>query len=263
VRHAIFVPNFGTFCDPLLVADLASRSESAGWDGWFLWDHVVHRLGDEPAVDPWVTLAAVAMHTNRIKLGPMVTPVPRRRPWNLARQAATLDHLSAGRVVLGVGIGASGTPEFDGFGEEEDLVKRAAMLDEGLEVIAALWAGDHMHHRGEHYKVEGVRFTPAPVQNPLPIWIAAVWPHRRPLRRAAHWQGVVPLGLPGPQTLEEVFAIVGPGKDVAVKSDEHPARSWEQAGATWMLHEVGRDWPVSRVESLIDAGPVDAGPAGA
>jgi alkanesulfonate monooxygenase SsuD/methylene tetrahydromethanopterin reductase-like flavin-dependent oxidoreductase (luciferase family) len=255
VRHAIFVPNFGTFCDPLLVADLAARSESAGWDGWFLWDHVVHRLGDEPAVDPWVTLAAVAMRTSRIKLGPMVTPVPRRRPWNLARQAATLDHLSAGRVVLGVGIGASGTPEFDGFGEEEDLVTRGAMLDEGLDVMASLWAGDHMHHSGDHYKVEGVRFRPAPVQSPLPVWVAAVWPHRRPLRRAAHWQGVVPLELPGPQTLEEVFQIVGPGKDVAVKSGGHPVRAWEEAGATWILHEVGRDWPVSQVESFIDAGP--------
>ena len=98
MRHAIFVPNFGVFCDPSLVADLAARSETAGWDGWFLWDHVVHRLGDEPAVDPWVTLAAVAMRTDRIRIGPMVTPVPRRRPWILARQAATLDHLSSGRL---------------------------------------------------------------------------------------------------------------------------------------------------------------------
>jgi alkanesulfonate monooxygenase SsuD/methylene tetrahydromethanopterin reductase-like flavin-dependent oxidoreductase (luciferase family) len=255
VRHAIFVPNFGTVCDPTLVADLAERSESAGWDGWFLWDHVVHRMGDEPAIDPWITLAAIAMQTSRIRIGPMVTPVPRRRPWNLARQATTLDQLSAGRVVLGVGIGAWGTPEFDGFGEEEDLVRRGSMLDEGLEVITELWSGSEMHHSGEHYKVEGVRFRPSPVQAPLPIWVAAVWPNRRPLRRAAHWQGVVPLGLPGPQTLVEVCAIVGPGKDIAVKSDDHPVRSWEEAGATWMLHEVGRNWPLSRVTSLIDAGP--------
>jgi alkanesulfonate monooxygenase SsuD/methylene tetrahydromethanopterin reductase-like flavin-dependent oxidoreductase (luciferase family) len=184
VRHAIFTPNFGTFCDPTLVADLAARAESSGWDAWFLWDHVVHRLGDEPAVDPWITLAAIAMRTSRLRLGPMVTPIPRRRPWNVARQAVTLDQLSGGRVVLGVGIGAWGTPEFEGFGEEEDLVRRGSMLDEGLEVIASLWAGDEMHHSGEHYTVEGVRFRPPPVQSPLPVWVAAVWPNRRPLRLA-------------------------------------------------------------------------------
>ena len=98
MRHAIFVPNFGVFSDPVLVADLAARSESAGWDGWFLWDHFVYRKGDEPAADPWLTLAAVAVGTSRIRLGPLVTPLPRRRPWNVARQAATLDHLSGGRV---------------------------------------------------------------------------------------------------------------------------------------------------------------------
>jgi len=124
MRHAIFVPNFGVFSDPVLVADLAARSESAGWDGWFLWDHVVYRNGDEPAADPWLTLGAVAANTSRIRLGPLVTPLPRRRPWNVARQAVTLDHLSAGRVVLGVGIGTRTTLEFSGFGEVEDLATR-------------------------------------------------------------------------------------------------------------------------------------------
>ena len=100
MRHAIFVPNFGVFSDPVLVSDLARRAESAGFDGWFLWDHVVHRDGDEPAADPWITLAAVATSTSRIRLGPMVTPLPRRRPWNVARQAATLDHLSGGEIAL-------------------------------------------------------------------------------------------------------------------------------------------------------------------
>ena len=257
MRHAIFTPNFGTFCDPTLVADLAARAESTGWDAWFLWDHVVHRLGNEPAVDPWITLAAIAMRTSNLKLGPMVTPIPRRRPWNVARQAATLDQLSAGRVVLGVGIGAWGTPEFDGFGEEEDLVRRGSMLDEGLDVISSLWAGGEMHHSGEHYRVEGVQFRPPPVQSPLPVWVAAVWPNRRPLRRAAHWQGVVPLGLPGPEALAEVLAIIGQGKDVCVKGDGHASSSWESAGATWLLHEAGRDWPVEKVESFIDAGPSD------
>jgi alkanesulfonate monooxygenase SsuD/methylene tetrahydromethanopterin reductase-like flavin-dependent oxidoreductase (luciferase family) len=215
----------------------------------------VYRNSDEPTADPWVTLAAVALRTNRIRLGPMVTPLPRRRPWNVARQAATLDHLSGGRVVLGVGIGTLGTAEFRGFGEVEDLATRGSMLDEGLDLIEALWSGEEVHHQGAHYRVEGVRFRPAPVQSPLPVWVAAVWPNRRPMRRAARWQGVVPLGLPGPEALAEVFSIAGEGKDVAVKSGGHSHRSWEEAGATWMLHEVDPDSPVDKVEELIDAGP--------
>lgn len=129
------------------------------------------------------------------------------------------------------------------------------MLDEGLEVIEALWSGKEVHHRGPHYRVEGVRFVPTPVQDPLPVWVAAVWPNRKPLRRAAHWQGVVPLGLPGPEALSEVFSIVGEGKDVAVKAGGHSVCSWEEAGATWILHEVGPDGTVSELEDLIDGGP--------
>lgn len=125
MRHAIFVPNFGAFSDPVLVSDLARRAESSGFDGWFLWDHVVYRNGNEPTADPWITLAAIAGSTTSLRLGPMVTPLPRRRPWAVARQAATLDHLSGGRVVLGLGIGTLGTAEFSGFGEVEDLVSAA------------------------------------------------------------------------------------------------------------------------------------------
>lgn len=255
MRHAIFVPNFGVFSDPVLVADLAARSESAGWDGWFLWDHVVYRNGDEPAADPWLTLGAVAQNTSRIRLGPLVTPLPRRRPWNVARQAVTLDHLSGGRVVLGVGIGTRTTPEFSGFGEVEDLATRGSMLDEGLELIEALWSGEEVNHRGSHYRVEGVRFRPAALQDPIPIWVAAVWPSRKPLRRASRWQGVVPLALPGPEALAGVFAIAGEGNDVAVPAGGHPLRSWREAGATWILHDVGPDAAVAQVEKLIDAGP--------
>lgn len=255
MRHAIFVPNFGVFSDPALVSDLARRSEAAGFDGWFLWDHVVHREGNEPAADPWITLAAVATSTSRIRLGPLVTPLPRRRPWNVARQATTLDHLSGGRVVLGVGIGALRTPEFAGFGEEEDLATRGSMLDEGLELMEALWSGEEVHHEGAHYKVDGVQFRPTPLQRPLPVWVAAVWPNKKPLRRAARWQGVVPLGLPGPESLSEVFSAAGEGKDVAVNAGGHSVASWEEAGATWMLHEIGPYVPQGQIEELIDAGP--------
>jgi alkanesulfonate monooxygenase SsuD/methylene tetrahydromethanopterin reductase-like flavin-dependent oxidoreductase (luciferase family) len=255
MRQALFIPNFGTFCDPSLVADLAARAEAAGWDGFFLWDHVVHRNGDEPTVDPWITLAAVAIRTSQIRIGPMITPIPRRRPWNVARQAATLDHLSNGRVVLGVGLGTWGTPEFSGFSEQEDRVERAAMLDEGLEVIEELWTGEVVHHSGPHYRVDGVRFLPVPVQRPIPIWVAGEWPNRRPMRRAARFQGVFPIRLPGPGALAEVFAIVGEGKDVAVEGGEYPVSAWEEAGATWVLRTIRSGEPRSQVEEVIDAGP--------
>jgi alkanesulfonate monooxygenase SsuD/methylene tetrahydromethanopterin reductase-like flavin-dependent oxidoreductase (luciferase family) len=252
----VFTPNFQTFADPLWVAHLASLAEASGWDGWFLWDHVVHRSGDEPTVDPWMTLGAMAMKTARIKLGPMITPLPRRRPWNVARQAVTLDQMSGGRAVLGVGIGASwGTPEFTGYGEEENLSERGVMLDEGLEVIEGLWSGEQMDHDGAHYRVQGVRFLPTPLQSPLPIWVAAVWPNKAPLRRAARFQGVFPLGLPGPEALVEVLAQVGEGKDIAVKAGEYPVSAWAEAGATWIIHEIDRDANRAEVVRLVEAGP--------
>jgi len=166
-----------------------------------LTDHVVHHGGDEPAVDPWMALAVTARLTSRIRLGPLVTPLPRRRPWNVARQAASLDRLSGGRAVLGVGAGSQRTAEFAPFGEHASLAARAAMLDEGLDLLAALWSGELVRHAGPYYRVEGVRFVPVPVQQPLPVWVAAIWPSRRPLRRASRWQGVVPLALPGPGAL--------------------------------------------------------------
>jgi len=255
VRHGVFTPNFGVFSDAAFVADLAASAESADWDGWFHWDHVVHRGGDEPAADPWMTLALIAANTSRIALGPMVTPLPRRRPWNVARQATTLDHISRGRAILGVGIGATGTPEFDGFAEEVDLRRRGSMLDEGLELVRELWSGEEVDHVGEHYRVQGVTFVPRPVQDPLPIWIAEVWPAQAPLRRAARYQGVVPLRMPGPETLAKVFDVVGEGKEIVVVADSHSASSWEGAGATWMLHGISAFVDRAQVEGMVKAGP--------
>jgi len=255
MQHAIFVPNFGVFSDPRLVADLAAGSEDAGWDGWFLWDHVVHRTGAERLADPWITLAAVAMATTRIRIGPMITPIPRRRPWNVARQAATLDHLSNGRVVLGVGIGASGTPEFSQFSEEPDPVVRASMLDEGLQLIQQLWSGEEVSHSGEHYRAEGVTFVPRPLQDKIPIWVAAVWPARRPVRRAASFEGIVPLNLPGPAALSEIVGVVGAGTDIVVHPGEHAVGDWAEAGATWLLHEIGANEQIDRVTEIVGAGP--------
>lgn len=255
MRYGLWVPNYGVLADLSLLAELAARSEAAGWDGWFLQGHVVHQRGTEPTVEPWMALAVAAQATSHIRLGPMVTPLPRRRPWNVARQAATLDRLSDGRAVLGVGIGSERTPEYREFGEETDLARRAAMLDEGLELLGALWSGSTVHHAGEHYHVGSIRFEPAPVQQPLPVWVAAIWPHQRPLRRANRWQGVFPLGLPGPDALAEIAATVGHDKDIVVLGDDHPAREWAAAGAGWWLHPVAPDQPVNDLQALVDAGP--------
>jgi alkanesulfonate monooxygenase SsuD/methylene tetrahydromethanopterin reductase-like flavin-dependent oxidoreductase (luciferase family) len=255
VRFALWVPNFGSLADVSLLADLAARSEGAGWDGWFLMDHVVHQGGDEPAVDPWMALAVAARVTSRIRLGPMVTPLPRRRPWNVARQAATLDHLSRGRAVLGVGIGSERTREFEAFDEETDPARRASMLEEALDLIADLWSGEPIRHHGEHFRAEGVRFEPTPVQRPLPIWVGAIWPNRRPLRRAARWQGVFPLAIPGPEAVREIRRSIGPDGDIAVEGDDHPSQEWERNGATWWFRRLPSGGSIGDSKRLIDVGP--------
>jgi alkanesulfonate monooxygenase SsuD/methylene tetrahydromethanopterin reductase-like flavin-dependent oxidoreductase (luciferase family) len=155
VRYGVSVPNFGVGVDARAIAELAREAEEAGWDGFFLWDHLfAFSPGPVPVVDPWVALTAVALSTSRVWLGPMVTPLPRRRPAKLARETASLDHLCGGRLILGVGIGAM-PYEHDYLGEEADMRVRGAMLDEGLEVLTGLWSGEPFGHRGEHYRVAG------------------------------------------------------------------------------------------------------------
>lgn len=255
MHYALWVPNFGALADISLLADLAARSESAGWEGWFLMDHLVHQSGDEPGVDPWMALAVAARVTTRIRMGPMVTALPRRRPWNVAREAATLDRLSSGRAVLGVGIGSERTREFAEFGEETDLARRASMLDEGLELLSACWSGESVNHVGTHYRVEEIRLQPTPVQRPLPIWVGAIWPSRRPLHRAARWQGVFPLAMPGPEAVGKIRTAIGPEKDIAIEGDLRPPEEWEEHGATWWLRRLPQEGPLGHVEGLIDAGP--------
>lgn len=198
MRAGISVPNFSEYSDSRLVAELAHEAEDAGWDGFFLWDHLLFenkwRL---PIADPWVALAAMAMRTSHIRLGPMVTPIPRRRPWKLARETVTLDHLSNGRLILGVGLGWPPVDDFARFGEESDDKVRAAKLDEGLDILTGLWSGEPFRYQGQHYHIqEETVFLPRPVQSPrIPIWVAGFWPKKAPFRRAARWDGVFPLSL--------------------------------------------------------------------
>ena len=203
MRFGLSFPNFGEFAEPDAIVLLATAAEDAGWDGFFVWDHIVV-MDAMPVGDPWVMLGAVAQATNRIAIGPMVVALPRHRPWVVARQSVSLDRLSGGRFVLGVGIGFPPDAEFGTFGESEDARIRADMLDEGLEIIRGVWSGEPFTHSGAHYTVKQTRFSPGPLGS-IPIWIAAMLPNRRPLRRAANNEGVFPIRTDmGELTLEDI-----------------------------------------------------------
>ncbi|MER6951292.1 LLM class flavin-dependent oxidoreductase [Nonomuraea sp. NPDC000554] len=195
MRFSINVPNFGDFADARTVASVALAAEEAGWDALFLWDHVVHYKSRRWTFgDPWMLLTAAALATTRIRLGPMVTPVARRRPQQLARQVATLDNLSGGRVIFGAGLGGPIEDEYGSFGESTDPAVIAERLDEGLDLLERYWSGSPVTHNGGHYEVRDVTLLPTPVQRPrVPVWIAGYWPNRRPMRRAARWDGAIPL----------------------------------------------------------------------
>jgi alkanesulfonate monooxygenase SsuD/methylene tetrahydromethanopterin reductase-like flavin-dependent oxidoreductase (luciferase family) len=243
LRTALFLPPFGELCDARAVADLAAEAEARGFDGFFVWDHVRYREPHRLVADPWIVLAAVAVATERMRIGPMVTPVPRRRPHVLARQTVTLDHLSSGRLVFGAGLGSDGAGEFSGFGEEVDLRRRAALLDEGLERLTAYWAGE---------------FEPPPVQQPrIPIWLAAVWPHQAPVLRAARYDGLFPIGCSADEFAELValareHRITAEPFEVAARGgpDEDPA-PYEAAGATWWLVGIPPGATVADVRAVI------------
>jgi alkanesulfonate monooxygenase SsuD/methylene tetrahydromethanopterin reductase-like flavin-dependent oxidoreductase (luciferase family) len=197
MRYAVNVPNFEDYSDVRTVAALAVDAEAAGWDGFFVWDHLTFvKAWKLRIADPWILLTGVALATERLRLGPMVTPLARRRPWKVARETVTLDRLSGGRLVLGVGLGEPPEDEYGSFGEPTDPVVRAAMLDEGLEVLTRLWSGETVSFQGRHYQVDRVAFQPTPVQRPrIPIWVAGAWPRPGPLRRAARFDGSTPLKL--------------------------------------------------------------------
>jgi alkanesulfonate monooxygenase SsuD/methylene tetrahydromethanopterin reductase-like flavin-dependent oxidoreductase (luciferase family) len=193
MRYGIHVHNFGPYADPRRLVELARATEQGGWDGFFVCDHLTATWQGrpQPIADPWIALAAVALATERVLIGPMVAALPRRRPWQLASETVTLDQLAGGRLVLGVGLGTVDSQNFAPFGEEADLATRGRMLDESLEVLTGLWRGEPLTHTGEHYRVRDATFLPTPLGRARPpIWVAGHWPHRRPFRRAARWDGV-------------------------------------------------------------------------
>ena len=195
MQYAVYLPNFGEYFDPRVIAALAQDAEAAGWDGFFLWDHLTHpnHLA-QPFGDPWIQLTAAALATQHIRLGLMVTPITRRRPWKLAKEVVTLDHLSNGRLIFAAGLGTHAV-EFGNLGEEADPRVRADMLDEGLEVLAGLCSGQEYQFDGKYYHVRPTHFRPAALQQPrVPVWIAGVYPKKGPFARALRWDGYFPLG---------------------------------------------------------------------
>jgi alkanesulfonate monooxygenase SsuD/methylene tetrahydromethanopterin reductase-like flavin-dependent oxidoreductase (luciferase family) len=230
VNRGIFVAPFDELSDPRVLAGLAARAEGAGWDGFFLWDHMAYDPPVRALADPWVAMAAIACATERVQIGALVTPTPRRRVQKLARECATLDLLSGGRLIFGGGIGGDKGGELSAFGEEMDPRARAVQLDADLDALQRFWEGE---------------FQPKPARR-IPIWLAARWPNLRPVRRAARYDGLFPIDMQSADQLAEMVAAVREirgdldGYDVVVTNpagtDTAP---WEQAGATWCLTGFG------------------------
>ena len=278
MRFAAGVPNVLEYGDPELLVDLARRAEAAGWDGFFVWDHLVYQEPGDPVADPWTVVSAIAGCTSRIRLGVLVLALARRRPWKVARETATLDVLSGGRLVVGVGLGSLGPQEFEAFGEDPDARVRADRLDEGLEILAGLWSGEPFGYEGRYYRMRETVFRPTPLQRPLPVWVAARWPNRRPFRRAARWDGVFAthddVGWTGTMTTDQLREIVeytrahrtDPGRpfDVVMEGITPPAGAqaadvvapYGEVGLTWWVEKLG--WfrgSVAEMRERVDAGP--------
>jgi alkanesulfonate monooxygenase SsuD/methylene tetrahydromethanopterin reductase-like flavin-dependent oxidoreductase (luciferase family) len=259
MRYGVSMPMIG---DPAALVDLAMSAEQAGWDGFFLWDHVQLDAITRPEVhDPWVLLGGIAARTRRLRLGTLVTPVPRRRPWKLAREVVTLDHLSGGRAILGVGLGVPADIEYGAFGEATDARTHAAMLDEALPLLDAFFRGEAVEHDGEHYHVHA-HLNPPALQEPRPpIWVAASLGRRRPLERARRWDGIFPVNAGGPLTSAELAELVKaldppPGFDVvALLGPDESVDALAKAGATWLIDGPPQEQAFAEVRARVALGP--------
>lgn len=257
VQYAIALPNFGAaFREPRVIVELAQEAEAAGWNGFFLWDHIGSDWL-ELVVDPWCMLAAIAVSTERLIVGTTITPVPRRRPWKFARETATLDHLSLGRLRVGVGIGTDSGREYSCFGEASDDRVHASMLDEALTVVTKLWTGKQFSFEGQHYTLTNAQFLPSAFQQPrIPIWVAGMWPNKLPFQRAARWDGVCPISKFGPlspfevaeivtyinrfRSSDEPFDVVCAGTTTGKRRDldQKRVQAYINAGATWWVESL-------------------------
>ncbi|HZR41346.1 MAG TPA: LLM class flavin-dependent oxidoreductase [Ktedonobacteraceae bacterium] len=260
------------------IIELTCEAEVAGWDGVFYWDGIcIGAVG--LMYDPWVTLAAMAMRTQRVRIGAVLTPVSRRRPWKLARETATLDHLSHGRLVVPVGLGALDDGGFGKVGEATDRKVRAQLLDEGLEILTGLWSGKPFSFHGEHYHVEEMTFLPPPVQTPrIPIWVVGAWPSKKSMQRVLHYDGLLPTkvstnGSEGGVTPDDIremrefvaknrtwttpFDIVWEGETPGDDREQADAivRPYVDAGITWWMESRWSYSSIDEVRARIKQGP--------
>ena len=252
---AVGVPNVGPFGDPLLLVELAVAAEEHGWDGFFVWDHLLYHDQRWDVADPVAVIAAVAARTARIRFGILVNVLARRRIGEVARESVTVDLLSGGRLVVGAGLGSL-EAEFTAFGESGDARQRAARLDESLGLLDALWSGEPVTVRGEYLTAVDVRMLPRPVQRPrIPVWCGGRWPAKAPFRRAARWDGVMPThagyGLGETMPPDELRAVVqytrqhrtGDGPfDVILEGRTDGAAPGRGAGQVVPYLEAGLTW---------------------
>ncbi len=277
IKYGIVTPNIGEFYGSIdNLVKISQKIETTGWNGHFIWDWIlgnkdpIHQI-----VDPWIALTAMASRTKKIKLGTNITPIPRRRPWKLARETVSLDRFSNGRLILGVGLGFPPEEEFAAFGEESDIKIRAKKMDEGLEVLLGLWSGTKFSYNGEYYKIDNVTFLPKALQTPrIPIWGAGTWPFKKPFIRSTKLDGVVPMDnddyFPTPKTLLEIislikehrsnmkdFDIVACVRTMGIDSQkrEELLSEYIDVGATWLVESIDESTDKTECFDFIEQGP--------
>jgi alkanesulfonate monooxygenase SsuD/methylene tetrahydromethanopterin reductase-like flavin-dependent oxidoreductase (luciferase family) len=260
------------------IVDMACEAEAAGWDGVFYWDGIcIQEAG--LMYDPWVVLAAIALRTSRVRIGAILTPPSRRRPWKLARETVSVDHLSHGRLIVPVGLGALGDAGFAKVGEAIDRKKRAQLLDESLEILTGLWSGQPFSFQGEHYHLEEMTFTPPPMQTPrIPIWVAGAWPRMKSMQRVLRYDGILPntfnpdgsgkattpediqalkAYIHKHRTLTTPFDIVSEGETLGSNLEQAAAQvqPYIEAGSTWWMETRWGADGTDEVRTRIQQGP--------
>ena len=272
MKFGLVVP----YGDARSTANLALVAEEAGWDGIFVGDAIW-------CVDPMIALTAAAMVTQRIRLGTMIIPMPLRRPWKVASESAALDNLSNGRLILGLGTGATWMG-WQGFPDEPaDLKTRAEMLDEGIDILTLMFRGKQFDFDGKHYHlkltlVEEKHYPPVPVQNPrIPLWVVGVWPKLKSMRRILKCDGVLPAKMnreghfediqptdvaqmkayiDSNRTLTTPFEIIIEGKTTGLDRSQvqDTINPWIEAGATWWIEGLW-EVPKDEISERIRQGP--------
>lgn len=264
MHHGIFVAPFADLAEPNALLEVAQAAEEYGWDGIFLWDHVLRDPEETELVgSATVSMAAIAAMTNRIRFGALVTPITRRRPQVFARETIALDRLSNGRLIVGLGLGVDRGGELSRFGEVLDPVLRGQRLDEGAEILLALWSGKTVDITGEHFSAEGVRFLPGPVQRPHPpLWFAARQGARRPILRAARiGDGVHAIEMDA-EAIKKMAEVIASergsldGFDIVCPVEPGTAGDeWDGCGVTWAMHSFASTAPIAEILRVVTAGP--------